>query len=151
VTTLLREPGSPRHHGVGFWVVAITLLTLAAFTTVSSPLYGFYQARDGFSEFMLTVIYAAYAVGVVGALALAGHLCDWYGRKLLLIPAAAFTVASAIVFVTWTSVPGLLLARVLSGVSIGRTQSTATAYLAVLHARHRPEAAGTRARSRRRP
>jgi MFS family permease len=59
--------------------------------------------------------------------------------------AAAFMVASAILFLTWTSVPGLLLARVLSGVSIGLTQSTATAYLAELHARHRPQASGARA------
>ena len=145
VTTVLPKRGSPRHHGVGFWVVALTFLTLAAFTTVPSPLYGLYQARDGFSEFMLTVIYAAYAIGVIGALALAGHLSDWYGRRRLLIPAAAFTIASAIVFLTWKSVPGLLLARVLSGISIGLTQSTATAYLAELHAGHRPEASGTRA------
>jgi MFS family permease len=144
-TALLPTPGSARHHGVGFWVVAVTFLTLAAFTTVPSPLYGLYQARDGFSEFMLTVIYAAYAIGVIGALALAGHLSDWYGRRRLLIPAVAFTVASAIVFLTWKSVPGLLLARVLSGVSIGLTLSTATAYLAELHARHRPQAPGTRA------
>jgi MFS family permease len=134
-----------RRHGIAFWAVALTFLTLAAFTTVPSPLYGLYQARDGFSEFMLTVIFAAYAVGVVGALAFAGHLSDWFGRRRLLIPAAAFTVASAVVFLTWTSVPGLLVARVLTGVSIGLTQSTATAYLAELHARHRPDASGTRA------
>jgi MFS family permease len=140
----LPEPGSPRHHGVGFWAVALTFLALAAFTTVPSPLYALYQARDGFSEFMLTVIYAAYAIGVVGALALAGHLSDWFGRRRLLIPAAALTVASAAVFLAWKSVPGLLVARVLTGVSIGLTQSTATAYLAELHARHRPEASGTR-------
>jgi MFS family permease len=143
--TLLPKPGSPRHHGVGFWAVALTFLTLAAFTTLPSPLYGLYQARDGFSEFMLTVIYAAYAIGVIGALALAGHLSDWYGRKRLLIPAATLTIASAVVFLTWKSVPGLLLARVLSGISIGVAASTATAYLAELHARHRPEASGTRA------
>jgi predicted MFS family arabinose efflux permease len=100
VTTLVSEPGSRRHHGVGFWAVAFTFLTLAAFTTVPSPLYALYQARDGFSEFMLTVIYAAYAIGVIGALALAGHLSDWYGRKRLLIPAATFAVASAIVFLS---------------------------------------------------
>jgi MFS family permease len=145
MTTLVRKPPSRRHHGVGFWVVAFTFLTLAAFTTVPSPLYALYQARDGFSEFMLTVIYAAYAIGVIGALALAGHLSDWYGRKRLLIPAAAFTVVSAVVFLTWKSVPGLLLARVLTGISIGLTQSTATAYLAELHARHRPQASGARA------
>jgi MFS family permease len=142
---VLPESGSALHHGVGFWVVALTFLALAAFSTVPSPLYALYQARDGFSEFMLTVIYAAYAVGVVGALALAGHLSDWHGRKRLLLPAAALTVASAIVFLVWKSVPGLLVGRVLTGVSIGLTQSTATAYLAELHARHRPEASGTRA------
>ncbi len=142
---VLPERGSRRHHGLGFWIVASTFLTLAAFTTVPSPLYGLYQARDGFSEFMLTVIYAAYAIGVVGALALAGHLSDWYGRKRLLIPAAALAIASAIVFLAFKSVPGLLAGRVLSGISIGLTQSTATAYLAELHAGHRPEASGTRA------
>jgi MFS family permease len=38
-----------------------------------------------------------------------------------------------------------LLARVLSGISIGIASSTATAYLAELHAGHRPDASGTRA------
>lgn len=137
--------GSRRHHAMGFWAVAFTFLTLAAFTTVPSPLYGLYQARDGFSTFTLTVVFAAYAVGVIGALAFAGHLSDWYGRRRLLIPAAAFTVASALVFLTWTTVPGLLLARVLSGISIGLAQSTATAYLAELHAKHLPHATPGRA------
>jgi MFS family permease len=145
VSAVLPDRGSARHHGVGFWVVAFTFLTLAAFSTVPSPLYALYQARDGFSEFMLTVIYAAYAVGVIGALALAGHLSDWFGRKRLLIPAAAFTVVSAVVFLIWKGVPGLLVARVLTGISIGLTQSTATAFLAELHARHRPQASGARA------
>jgi MFS family permease len=144
-TTLLPKPGSRRHHGVGFWAVAFTFLTLAAFTTVPSPLYALYQARDGLSEFEVTVIYAAYAIGVIGALFLAGHLSDWYGRRRLLIPAAGLTIVSAIVFLTWKSLPGLLIARVLAGVSIGLASSTATAYLAELHARHRPEASGTRA------
>jgi MFS family permease len=139
------QRGSRMHHGIGFWSVAFTFLTLAAFTTVPSPLYGLYQARDGFSEFTLTLVYAAYAVGVIGALAFAGHLSDWYGRRRLLIPAAALTVASALVFLTWTTVPGLVLARVLSGVSIGLAQSTATAYLAELHANHLPDASPTRA------
>jgi MFS family permease len=143
--TLLPEPGSPRHHGVGFWAVALTFLTLAAFTTVPSPLYGLYQARDGLSELEVTVIYAAYAIGVIGALALAGHLSDWYGRRRLLIPAAGLTIASAIVFLTWEGLPGLLIARVLSGISIGLASSTATAYLAELHARRRRQSSGTRA------
>jgi MFS family permease len=134
-----------RHYALGFWAVALTYLTLGAFTTVPSPLYALYQARDGLSEFEVTVIFAAYAIGVIGALALAGHLSDWSGRRRLLIPAAGFAIASAIVFLSWRTLPGLLVARVLSGVSFGVTTSTATAYLAELDARQRPEASGTRA------
>jgi MFS family permease len=137
--------GRRPHYGLGFWAVALTFLALGAFTTVPSPLYALYQVRDGLSEFEVTVIYAAYAIGVIGALALAGHLSDWYGRRRLLIPAAGFAIASAIVFLTWRTLPGLLLARVLSGVAFGVTSSTATAYLAELDARHRPDASGTRA------
>jgi MFS family permease len=136
---------SRRRYGLGFWAVALTFLTLGAFTTVPSPLYALYQARDGLSEFEVTLIYAAYAIGVIGALALAGHLSDWYGRRRLLIPAAGFTIASAFVFLTWQTLPGLLLARVLSGISFGVASSTATAYLTELDARHRPDASGTRA------
>ena len=110
-----------------------------------SPLYALYEVRDGLSEFEVTVIYAAYAIGVVGALALAGHLSDWYGRRRLLIPAAGFAIVSALVFLTWKGLPGLLLARVLAGISFGIASSTATAYLAELYARYRPEAPGTRA------
>ena len=36
-----------------------------AFSAVPSPLYGLYRARDHFSVFMVTVVYAVYAVGVL--------------------------------------------------------------------------------------
>ena len=60
-----------RRHGLGFWSVAFAFLVVMAFSTVPSPLYGIYQERDGFSSFVITLIYAGYAVGVVGSLLLA--------------------------------------------------------------------------------
>ena len=137
--------GSPRHHGFGFWAVAFAYMMLVAFTSVPSPLYVIYRARDGFSSFMLTVIFGVYAVALVISLLLAGHLSDWFGRRRVLIPAGALIVASALVFMVWKDVAGLLLARALTGVGIGMTQGTATAYLQELHARHLPEAGPTRA------
>lgn len=116
-----------------------------AFSTVPSPLYGLYQERDGFSSFTITIIYSAYAVGVMAALLLAGHVSDWHGRRRVLLPAIAVSALSAIVFLAWRDLPGLLLARVVNGLSVGVVAATATAYLAELHAAQRPDATGRRA------
>jgi hypothetical protein len=47
-----------RRHRRGFRAVAFAFLVLMAFSTAPSPLYGLYRARDHFSLFMVTVIYA---------------------------------------------------------------------------------------------
>src|SRR5438132_2653056 len=88
-----------RRHRRSFWMVSFAFLAAMAFSAVPSPLYGLYRARDHFSVFMVTVAYAVYAVGVLGALLLAGHLSDWFGRRRLLLPALGTAVASAVVFV----------------------------------------------------
>jgi hypothetical protein len=75
-----------RRHRRGFWVVAFAFLAVMALGTVPSPLYGLYRARDHFSLFMVTVAFAVYAIGVIGALLLGGHLSDLYGRRRLLLP-----------------------------------------------------------------
>jgi MFS family permease len=103
------------------------------FSAVPTPLYALYQRRDHFSTFMVTVVYAVYAIGVIGSLFLGGHLSDWVGRKQVFVPALLINVVSALVFLLVPSLPGLLVARVLTGISIGLTTATATAYLAELH------------------
>jgi len=47
-----------------------------------------------------------YSVGVIGALLLAGHLSDWYGRRRLLLPALGLAIVSAIVFLVSKSLTG---------------------------------------------
>src|SRR5687767_13577266 len=89
---------APRRHGAGLWAVAFSFLAVLAFSTVPTPLYAIYQARDGFSTFLITVIFAAYAVGVILALFFAGHLSDRIGRRRALIPALLLAVVSAGVF-----------------------------------------------------
>jgi len=134
-----------RRHRRAFWAVAFAFLVLMAFSTVPSPLYGLYRARDHFSLFMVTVVYAVYAVGVIGALLLGGHLSDWYGRRRLLLPALGIATLSAIVFLTSKSLSGLIVARLINGISIGIVPTTATAYLAELDAVGRPAASARKA------
>lgn len=63
----------------------------------------------------------------------------------MLVPAVLINVAAGVVFLIWTSVPALLVARVLSGISIGMLTATATAHLTELHLAARPGASRTRA------
>jgi MFS family permease len=129
-----RSPAARRrHHSFGFWVVAVAFLLNMAFSAVPTPLYVLYQRRDHFSTIMVTLVFAVYAVGVIGSLFLAGHISDWVGRKKVFVPALLVNVASALIFLLAPSLPGLLVARVVSGVSVGLTTATATAYLAELH------------------
>src|SRR5689334_20025977 len=110
--------GSAR-HGVAFWLIAAVYLVSQAFSTVPAPLYPIYQRQDGFSSFTVTIVFAVYAVGVVVSLLLAGHLSDWAGRRRILAPALAVQVVAALLFLFWPSLPGLLVARLLTGLGIG--------------------------------
>jgi MFS family permease len=119
---------------VGFWAVAVSVLCVSAFSTAPSSLYGLYVQRDHLSSLVITVVYAVYAVGIVVSLLLAGHTSDWYGRRVVLLPALVLGAVAAAIFVFWKSLPGLLVGRVLTGVAIGVTVATATAYLTDLDA-----------------
>jgi len=116
-----------------FWLVAFVFLVTMAFSAVPTPLYVLYEAQDGFGPLLVTVIFAA---GVVASLFFAGHLSDWLGRCRMgtVAVAVAVNVLAGLLFPGWTSVPVLILARVISGVSIGMLTATATAYLSELDA-----------------
>src|ERR1700758_5196060 len=127
-----------RRHDVAFWIVGYTFAVTIAFSALPTPLYVLYQARDHFSTFMITVIFAAYAVGVVGSLFLAGHLSDWVGRRRMILLAVLINMLSGLLFLLWPATVGLIIGRVISGISIGMLTATATAYLSELHAAARP-------------
>jgi MFS family permease len=122
-----------RRHSTAFWIVAAAFGVNLAFSAVPTPLYVIYQHRDHFSTLMITVVYAVYALGVIASLFLGGHVSDWVGRRRVLVPALGFNVLSAVLFIAFPSLAGLIVARVVSGVSVGLTTGTATAYLAELH------------------
>lgn len=141
------QPGAAHRarHGAGSWLVVGVFAAAMAFSTVPAPLYGYYRERDGFSTFMITVIFAAYGVGVVASLFLAGHTSDWFGRRRLIWAALAAETVAAVVFLLWPALPGLLVARVLTGVGVGLVTATATAHVGELQAVARPGEGRTRA------
>ena len=55
---------------------------------------------------MITLIYAAYAIGVVSASSSPGTSRDWHGRRRMLLPAIALSIVSALVFLSGATSPG---------------------------------------------
>jgi MFS family permease len=113
----------------GFWAIAFSFWSVTAFSTAPSSLYGLYEHRERVSSLTITAVYGVYAVGVVASLLLAGHLSDWYGRRAVMLPAIIVAILAAVVFLVWRSLPGLFVARVLTGVAIGAALATATAFI----------------------
>jgi len=136
---------SGARHGVGFWVIAGAFLIMMAFSALPTPLYAIYQARDGFPTYVITVIFASYAVGVMGSLYLAGHVSDWLGRRRVILAAILIEILSAVVFLLWPEVPGLVVARFINGVAVGILTATATAHLGELRAVAKPKESPARA------
>ncbi|MFC4499823.1 MULTISPECIES: MFS transporter [Streptomyces] len=98
-------------------------------TTLPTPLYGLYQAKFGFSELTVTVVYAVYAFGVIGVLLLAGNASDIVGRRPVLLCGLGFSAASAVCFLCATALGWLYAGRLLSGLSAGLFTGAATAYV----------------------
>jgi MFS family permease len=125
-TTTPRERFGRR---LGFAAAAFALAVAMLGTTLPTPLYGLYRQQFGFSELMITVIFATYAAGVIASLLLFGRLSDQIGRRRVLLPGLVLSALSAVCFLTATGLPLLLAGRVLSGLSAGIFTGTATATL----------------------
>jgi len=88
-------------------------------SSVPSPLYPIYMAKWGFSPIAVTVIFGIYAVAVLLALLVAGRLSDHLGRRPVLLTATVAQAFTMALFATAASVTGLLVARVVQGLTTG--------------------------------
>lgn len=120
------DQGRPLSRSVAFPLVAYAFAVTMLGTTLPTPLYPLYQQELGFSELVVTVIYAVYAAGVIAALLLLGGMSDLVGRRRVLLAGITLSAASAVVFLVQGSLSVLLLGRVLSGLSAGIFTGTAT-------------------------
>ncbi|WP_435604461.1 MFS transporter [Streptomyces sp. bgisy130] len=122
---IIDHTGGPRR--LGYPAAAGVFAVGMAGTTLPTPLYGLYRAQLGFSELIVTVVFAVYALGVITVLLLAGNVSDEVGRRPVLLCALGLSAASALCFVFEGGLPILLLGRVLSGFAAGLFSGAATA------------------------
>ncbi|MHA3702377.1 MFS transporter [Jatrophihabitans sp. YIM 134969] len=119
------------HVALVAYLFAVTMIG----TTLPTPLYAFYSAELGLTPLLVSVVFAAYAIGVLGTLLLLGRLSDHVGRRRVLLLTVVIAALSSAVFVVVDlapSLPLLLVGRLVSGVSAGFATGAFTAYLTEL-------------------
>jgi len=117
---------------------ALAIAFIAA--TLPTPLYAIYRRTFGFSEFTLTLIYAVYVLGNLAALFLVGRLSDQIGRRIAVLSAIGFGLASTVVYIV-AATASLFAARVLSGFATGIASGAATAWITELQFKQNEAAA----------
>jgi MFS family permease len=102
-----------------FLLLASITASFLAGSSAPTPLYPLYMAQWGLSPIMVTLIFGIYAAAVLLALLVAGRLSDHLGRRPVLLAATMTQALTMVLFATATSVTGLLVARVVQGLTTG--------------------------------
>jgi MFS family permease len=125
--------GALRRQGfVSMWVGVAGIASLYIGSTLPTPLYPLYRQQFGFSEFVVTAIYASYVVGNLTALFAFGRLSDQIGRRPTTLVAFAVLFASVLCFLAATTTTWLFIARALNGLAAGLGAGALTAWIAEL-------------------
>jgi MFS family permease len=118
-------------------LVCANVLTMAT-ASAPSPIYPPYRERWGLSVTMLTVIFAGYVAGLLGALLTAGSLSDHLGRRPVLVAALLVAAAGTAIFWAAGGVGSPLIARVVQGLATGTATGALAAGLVEFAPEERP-------------
>jgi MFS family permease len=127
--------------------VTFAFLIVMAVATLPSPLYGLYRTRDHLSALTITVVFAIFAGGTIAMLQRDSSIAARIGRRGMMLGAVATMMVAVGVLAAWKDLPGLLIGRLVTGVSVGLAAGTAITYLIELRLRADPKASAVRART----
>jgi len=120
---------------VPMWLAAIAFAIVFFGATLPSPLYPLCRSAFGFGGMTLTLIYAVYVLGNLGALLFFARLSDQIGRRAVTLPAIGIAMMSTAAFMFANATAWLFVARALSGLSTGLAAGALTAWMAELDPR----------------
>lgn len=115
--------------GPAFALLASLVMSYLAASTAPSPLYGLYREAWGFSALTLTVVFAVYALALLGGLLVFGALSDHLGRRPVLLASLVLELGSLALFWQASDVGWLVAARLLQGLATGIATATLSAAL----------------------
>ncbi|GAA5039615.1 MFS transporter [Actinopolymorpha pittospori] len=122
-----------------FVLLVCANVLMMANASAPSPIYPLYRERWGYSVTMLTVIFAVYVAGLLGALLTVGSLSDHLGRRPVLVAALLVAAASTAIFWTADGVGALEVARVVQGLATGTATGALAAGLVDFAPEKRPQ------------
>ncbi|WP_374893406.1 MFS transporter [Herbiconiux sp. P16] len=114
--------------------VAFTSLYLAAGSL--TPLLVVYKQQWAFPSSMLTLAFAAYAIGFLAAVLTLGSLSDHFGRRPVLIGALVVQLASNVLFLVAPDIGWVIAGRIVQGIASGAATAAFTAALVELAPAH---------------
>jgi MFS family permease len=147
VATPAAPAAGRRRHRSGFWATTFAFLVVMAVATLPSPLYGLYRTRDHLSALTITVVFAIFAASTIAVLLRDNAIAARIGRRGTMLASVATMMVAMGVLAAWKDLPGLLIGRLITGVSVGLAAGTAITYLIELRLRADPKASAVRART----
>jgi hypothetical protein len=99
------------------------MLCFFAASSAPTPLYHVYQQAWGFSSALLTLIFAVYALSLLGTLLVFGSLSDYLGRRPVIFVALLLESVSMLLFMGASDVSWLIAARIVQGIATGIASS----------------------------
>jgi MFS family permease len=118
-----------RQRRASFAAVAGAMVLVFAGANLVAPLWPIYRGEMHLTNVALTIVFAAYTLGALGALFGFGGLSDLIGRKPLLIAAVAGTIVASLLFAFAADIVWLIAARFAQGLAVGAVSSSANAAL----------------------
>lgn len=103
---------------------AVVAISFSATSSAPTPLYHFYQQSWGLSPAIITVIFAAYAFGMLASFLTIARLSDYVGRRPMILSALLLNAVALVIFITAGSAAELIAARIVQGLGTGIALTT---------------------------
>lgn len=125
-----------------WWVPGLAVASVGWGAQQFAPLLLMYQARLGLSTTVVQATFGLYVLGMIPGLLLGGPVSDRYGRRRVMIPTLAVSIAATVLLILGgTGVGWLFAGRLAAGVASGAAFSSGAAWikeLSVGSAQHGP-------------
>lgn len=114
------------------YVVAFALLLITLAVNISMPLFRIYGAEAGMNNAQISLVLAAYIMGMLPCYVFLGGISDKTGRKPIMIASVICALASTVIITLFPHIYALIFSRILQGVALGLSMGCGTAYISEL-------------------